>query len=357
VKAIKLGAYDFQQKPFDPKTPVVSIERALEHKRLKEEANQLRRAITSLKGAPPTIASPLMKEVTKKVEKVAVSDIPILITGESGAGKEVIADLCHSLSKFSDGPLIKVNCPALPKDQIETELFGAEEGVGGVDHRRPGLFEQAKGGTILLDEISEMPIELQTKLLRVLQDMKASPVGSEEVYDITCRILSTTNQDPKKAIADGKLREDLYYRVNALTIEVPPLRKRREDIIPLAKEFLKRYSAQADRTINGFSTDAEVRLKGFDWPGNVRQLQNIIQQAVLLSEGNQLEIDDLGISGEADDEHDAKVDKLTLMQGMERNTIIQVLKETGGNKLESARRLGIGRQTLYNKIKAYQINV
>lgn len=357
VRAIKLGAYDFQQKPFDPKTLVVSIERALENKQLREEAQQLRKPVTSLKGAAPTIASPLMKDVTKKIEKVAPSDVPVLITGESGTGKEVIADLCHALSKFSEGPLVKVNCPALPTDQIEAELFGAAAGIGGVENARAGLFEQANGGTILLDEISEMPVELQSKLLRVLQDMKANRVGSEETYDINCRIVSTTNQDPTKAITENKLREDLYYRINAVTITIPPLRQRKEDVMPLAKEFLKRYAAQADRTIGGFSSSAEDRLKSFDWPGNVRQLQNIIQQAVLLSEGALLELDDLGITGEADDENDAKVDKLTLMQGMERNTIIQVLKETGGNKLETARRLGIGRQTLYNKIKSYQITV
>jgi DNA-binding NtrC family response regulator len=356
VEATKRGAYHFQNKPVDPKNLMVLVKRALEHKQLSEQASSLRQALSTMTGgASPIFQSSAMKAVVRTVERVAPSDVAILLTGESGTGKEVIADLFHALSTRSKGPMIKVNCAALPRELIESELFGSVKGAyTGAQADREGLFRQADGGTLLLDEISEMPIDTQSKLLRVLQEKEVRPVGGRTSYKSDCRVIAATNRPPEDAIKSGKLREDLYYRISAITIALPPLRDRREDILPLANSFLKRFAAQANRVITGYTPAAADLLRKFDWPGNVRQLQNEVQRAVLMCEGKQVDVQDLSISAPRADtpEDDAN---LTLMEAMERNTIIQMLKETGGNKLETAKRLGIGRQTLYNKIKAYAI--
>ncbi len=280
----------------------------------------------------------------------------MLITGESGTGKEVISDLVHSLSPRSRNRIVKVNCAALPRELIESELFGSVKGAfTGAHTDRDGLFRQAEGGTLFLDEISEMPIDTQSKLLRVLQDQKVRPVGGKTDYQTNCRILAATNRKPEDAIKDGKLREDLYYRISAISVHLPPLRERRDDIMPLATAFLKRYSAQANRVLRGFTLQAADRLTGFDWPGNIRQLQNEIQRAVLLCEGPDVDAADLSVSDIRMVPSEGHDTSFTLLEGVERNAIIQMLRETGGNKLETAKRLGIGRQTLYNKIKAYGI--
>jgi two-component system, NtrC family, response regulator HydG len=359
VEATKRGAYYFQGKPFDGSTLKLQVERALEHKQINEENGALRRALSTMSGgSSPVFQSPGMKQVVRTIERVAPSDVSILITGESGTGKEVIADLIHSLSPRNKGPNVKVNCAALPRELIESELFGSVKGAfTGAQADREGLFRQAEGGTLLLDELSEMPIDTQSKLLRVLQEKEVRPVGGKTSYKIDCRVIAATNRVPADAIKDGKMREDLYYRISAISVYLPPLRDRREDIIPLATAFLKRFAAQANRVITGFSPQAADAMRRFDWPGNVRQLQNEVQRAVLMSEGKVIDVADLAIDTDsisADNNSEAS-SSLTLMEAMERNTILQVLKETHGNKLETAKRLGIGRQTLYNKIKAYAI--
>jgi two-component system, NtrC family, response regulator HydG len=282
----------------------------------------------------------------------------VLITGESGTGKEVIADLVHTFSPRSKGRIIKINCAALPRELIESELFGSVKGAfTGAHSDREGLFRQAEGGTLFLDEISEMPIDTQSKLLRVLQDQEVRPVGGKTAYKTNCRIVAATNRRPEDAIKDGKLREDLFYRISAISVYLPPLRERREDIMPLANSFLKRFASQANRVIKGFTPAAIERLTGFDWPGNVRQLQNEVQRAVLLCEGDQVDSADLSVTKVRTSGEESFDTNFTLLEGVERNAIVQMLKETGGNKLETAKRLGIGRQTLYNKIKAYGIEV
>jgi DNA-binding NtrC family response regulator len=358
VQATKRGAYHFINKPFDSQMLQVTLDRALENKQQKEENNSLRRAVATMSGgSAPVFQSSAVQAVVRTIERVAPSDVTILITGESGSGKEVIADLIHSLSTRAKNRIVKVNCAALPRDLIESELFGSKKGsFTGAHTDREGLFRQAEGGTLFLDEISEMPIDTQSKLLRVLQDQEVRPVGSTTSNKTNCRIIAATNRKPEDAIKDGKLREDLFYRISAISVFLPPLRERREDIMPLANAFLKRFAAQANRVLTGFTPQACERLVTFEWPGNVRQLQNEIQRAVLLSEGPGVNVTDLSISDvkfiPTEGGHDTS---FTLLEGVERNAIVQMLKETGGNKLETAKRLGIGRQTLYNKIKGYGI--
>ena len=359
VEATKRGAYHFLNKPFDTQGLLVTVERALEHKLQNQENSTLRRALSTMSGGTsPIFQSTAMQNVVRTVERVAPSDVAILITGESGSGKEVIADLIHAMSPRSKGRIIKINCAALPRELIESELFGSVKGAfTGAHSDREGLFRQAEGGTLFLDEISEMPIDTQSKLLRVLQDQEVRPVGGKVSYKTNCRLVAATNRKPDEAIKDGKLREDLFYRISAISVHLPPLRDRREDIMPLANSFMKRFVAQANRPINGFTTEATERLTAFDWPGNVRQLQNEIQRAVLLCESTEIDSTDLSITSVKPESEQMQDTNFTLLEGVERNAIVQMLKETGGNKLETAKRLGIGRQTLYNKIKAYGIEV
>jgi DNA-binding NtrC family response regulator len=359
VEATKRGAYHFLNKPLDTQSLLVTVERALEHKQQNEENSTLRRALSTMSGgATPVFVSTAMQTVVRTVERVAPSDVPILITGESGTGKEVIADLIHALSPRSKAKIIKINCAALPRELIESELFGSVKGAfTGAYTDREGFFRQAEGGTLFFDEISEMPIDTQSKLLRVLQDQEVRPVGGKTSYKTNCRLLAATNRKPEEAIKDGKLREDLFYRISAITVYLTPLRERREDIMPLADSFLTRFAAQANRVLRGFTPTAVERITAFDWPGNVRQLQNEVQRAVLLCEGSQVDAADLSITSARAATEAGFDTNFTLLEGVERNAIVQMLKETGGNKLETAKRLGIGRQTLYNKIKAYGIEV
>lgn len=358
VLATKLGAYDYIQKPFDTKRLLRSLECALEHKALNEQASTLRQALLSLSsGSSPIFVSQSMKQILRMVERVAPSEVSVFITGESGVGKEVIADLIHALSPRAKGPFIKVNCAALPRELIESELFGAVKGAyTGAHIDREGLFHQAQNGTILLDEISEMPIETQSKLLRVLQDKEIRPVGGRTTYKIDVRIIAATNRSVDDALKSGKLREDLYYRISTITIAIPPLRERKEEIIPLANLFLRKFSAQAGRVFKGFTKAAEELLLSYDWPGNVRQLQNEIQRAVLVADGLLIDAKDL-LTGIVTTVRDVPPSGLTLWQVIERDAIIQVLRECNGKKLIAAKRLGMGRQTLYNKIKEYSIKI
>jgi DNA-binding NtrC family response regulator len=359
VEAGRGGAYNFLAKPFENQKLLADVKCAVERKEQNEENNTLRRALETMSGtASPIFRSAAMQDVVRTVERIAPSDVTILITGESGTGKEVIADLIHALSPRSKNKIIKINCAALPRELIESELFGSVKGAfTGAHADREGLFRQAEGGTLMLDEISEMPVDTQSKLLRVLQDQEVRPVGGKSSYKTNCRLIASTNRKPEDAIKESKLREDLYYRISAISVHLPPLRDRRDDILPLANAFLKRFAAQANRDIRCFKPEAIERLTAFDWPGNVRQLQNEVQRTVLLCEGNEVSASDLSVTNAKPESTDDSDTSFTLLEGVERNAIIQTLKETGGNKLETAKRLGIGRQTLYNKIKAYGIEV
>ena len=359
VEATKRGASNFLSKPFENEKLLVDVKCAVERRQQSQENNNLRQALEAMSGTvSPVFGSPIMQDVVRTVERVAKSEVTVLITGESGTGKEVIADLLHAMSRRSKGRIIKINCAALPRELIESELFGSVRGAfTGAHTDREGLFRQAEDGTLFLDEISEMPIDTQSKLLRVLQDQEVRPVGGKTTYKTNCRLVAATNRKPEEAIKEGKMREDLFYRISAISVHLPPLRERREDIMPLCHAFLKRFAAQANRPLTGFTESAIERITAFDWPGNVRQLQNEVQRAVLLCEGNTVDASDLSISTAKTAGVESQDTNFTLLEGVERNAIIQMLKETGGNKLEAAKRLGIGRQTLYNQIKAYGIEV
>jgi two-component system, NtrC family, response regulator HydG len=360
IEAGRRGAYNFLTKPFENEKLLADVKCAIERKEQSAENLTLRRALETMSGAAsPIFRSPAMQEVVRTVERVAPNDVTVLITGESGSGKEVIADLLHTLSPRSKNKIIKINCAALPRELIESELFGSVKGAfTGANSDREGLFRQAEGGTLFLDEISEMPIDTQSKLLRVLQDQEVRPVGGKATYKTNCRIVAATNRKPDVAIKDGKLREDLFYRISAISVHLPPLRDRKDDVMALAGVFLKRFAAQANRDIRGFTQPAIDRLTDFEWPGNVRQLQNEIQRAVLLCEGTEIDAVDLSIAASKPIEHSEETDTdYTLLESVERNVIVQTLKAAAGNKLEAAKRLGIGRQTLYNKLKAYGIEV
>ena len=355
VEATKRGAFHFVTKPYNEGLFPL-LERALERKLQTQENKDLIDTLKRISGdASPIFHSAPMRAVMRTIERIAPSDVSVLITGESGTGKEVVADLVHTLSPRNKGPFIKINCAALPRELIESELFGSVKGAfTGALGDREGLFRQAEGGTLLLDELSEMPVDTQSKLLRVLQEKEVRPVGGKTSYKTDCRVIASTNRRVEEAIKEAKLREDLYYRISAISVHLPPLRERREDVLHLARAFLKRFASQAGRPITDFTPAACERLRKCDWPGNVRQLQNEVQRAVLMCDGQMIDVHDLSVTdapagGETNDEN------LTLMEAMERNKIIEVLRETGGNKLETAKRLGIGRQTLYNKIKAYAI--
>ena len=290
VEAGRGGAYNFLAKPFENQKLLADVKCAIERKEQNQENNTLRRALETMSGtASPIFRSAAMQDVVRTVERIAPSDVTILITGESGTGKEVIADLIHALSPRSKNKIIKINCAALPRELIESELFGSVKGAfTGAHTDREGLFRQAEGGTLMLDEISEMPVDTQSKLLRVLQDQEVRPVGGKSSYKTNCRLIASTNRKPEEAIKESKLREDLFYRISAISVHLPPLRDRRDDILPLANSFLKRFAAQANRDIRGFKPEAIERLTAFDWPGNVRQLQNEVQRTVLLCEGNEV---------------------------------------------------------------------
>src|SRR2546421_282894 len=297
VEATKRGAFHFQTKPHNEGLYSL-VERALERKQQTQENSKLIDALKRISGdSSPIFQCAAMKAVMRTIERIAPSDVSILITGESGTGKEVVANLVHTLSPRNKGPFIKINCAALPRELIESELFGSVKGAFTGSHGdREGLFRQAEGGTLLLDELSEMPIDTQSKLLRVLQEKEVRPVGGRTSYKTDCRILVATNRQVDEAIKEGKLREDLYYRISAISVALPPLRDRREDILPLARAFLKRFAAQANRPLTDFTPEACERRRKHDRPGNVRQLQNEVQRAVLMCEGKMGDVQDLSIA-------------------------------------------------------------
>ncbi len=359
VEAIKLGAFDYLTKPFEDKQLLATIEKVLRFKKLEDENRFLKGQLVGQKFFKNIIGvSKPFKDLMGLVEKVAPTDTTILLTGESGTGKEVIARAIHLKSLRTNEPLIAVNCAAIPKELIESELFGHVRGAftGAVKDKK-GKFELAGGGTLMLDEISELHIELQAKLLRVIQERVIEPIGAEKTQEIDIRLIAATNVDLKKRVADGKFREDLFYRLNIIPINVPSLRERVDDIKVLLKEFLHRFSPKQSIDIDDNLLDKLIKYK---WPGNIRELENLVERMVILRKSNLLTLSDLpsdfGIGIKPDISGNSNADKNNLsFHESQKNLIIDALNRHAWNKTQAANYLDIPRHVLLYRLKKYEI--
>jgi two-component system, NtrC family, response regulator AtoC len=358
VAAMRAGAYDYITKPLKSDVLAVAVTRALDHVRLRGELKALRSAVPrdrARHGIAGT--SRAIRDTVDMIERVASSDATVLITGESGTGKELVARALHELSARRDQPFIAINCAAMPAPLLESELFGHVRGAF-TDARqaRQGLLVQAGSGTILLDEIGEMPIEMQVKLLRVLQERSVRPVGSDEEIPIRARVVTATNRNLEIEVEDKRFREDLYYRINVVPISVPPLRARMEDVLLLGQHFLRRVAAQIKKPVEGISAPAARKMLAYDWPGNVRELENCMERAVALSNHTEITVDDLPAKLCEHSASQIVVDlqsppELITIDEMTRRYVRHVLAATSGNKTHAARVLGIDRRSLYRRLE------
>ncbi|OGK80369.1 MAG: Fis family transcriptional regulator [Candidatus Rokubacteria bacterium RBG_16_73_20] len=355
VEAMKEGAYDFLTKPFD-RAPLVRVARqAVERRRLVLENRRLRRRLDDLAGAEELVGrSPQIQEVLRLVKQVAPTTTTVLIQGESGTGKELVARAIHQLSPRRERPFVRVNCAALPDTLLESELFGHEKGAfTGAVARRQGRFEVADGGTLLLDEIGDLSAVAQAKVLRVLQEGEFEPVGASRTVRVDVRVLAATNQDLTRLVGEKRFREDLYYRLHVISVTVPPLRERREDVTLLAQHFLQRFAARNHRTLEGFTEAALARLADYAWPGNVRELEHAVERAVVLAQGPFVDVGDLPEAvGQA--EPSSRVVPIPIgmpLEEVEQRLIEETLRQTKGDKELAAKLLGIASRTIYRKLK------
>ena len=365
VAALKQGAHDYLTKPLDFDKLRLTIDRTIEHNRLKEEVRMLRETLGHKFDSRNIIGnSPAMQRLLETVAQVAASEATVLISGESGTGKELIAGAIHFNSPRKDGPLVKINCAAITETLLESELFGHEKGAfTGADRRKEGRFSQAHGGTLFLDEVSEMSLMMQVKLLRALQEREFNRVGGEETVQVDVRVIAATNKDLMEQINKGVFREDLYYRLNVVDLQVPPLTDRKEDIPLLAQHFLEKFAAKNSKEIVGFTPEAMNSLIRYGWPGNVRELMNAVERGVVLARTNHLDIGDFPFikSAMRQGDPDATDAGALQMKGdkpleeIEKAAILSTLQAARGNKSEAARRLGITRKTLHKKLKAYGV--
>ena len=355
VDAMRRGAYDFIEKPFSTTTTLNVVRKALEKQRLRAENQQLRRRLRQMQGGSQIIgSSPVMQQSIATARQVADSTATVLLTGESGTGKEVFASALHAWSPRDERPMIRVSCAALPESLLEAELFGYEKGAfTGATNRRKGRFEAAHGGTLFLDEVGEMSPTTQVKLLRVLQESVIERLGGNQVIPVDVRIVAATNADLAEMVEEGRFREDLFYRLNVINMELPALRHRGEDVILLADFFLQKYNEKNSKNLKGFTPDALEALTGYAWPGNVRELENAIERAVVLAKQEMIELADLPervISGPQ------RVDALniavgTTLRDAEMQLIRATLESTGGDKETAANILGIASRTIYRKLQ------
>ena len=360
VDALRLGAYDYLTKPLELDELKLALERALDHTRLARESQEPGRA-QSEASSLLLGRSEAMRELVEMVETVAPTEATVLVSGESGTGKELVARAIQAASTRRDKPFVTINCAALAENLLESELFGHEKGAfTGADRRREGRFVQAHGGTLFLDEIGEMPLSLQAKLLRVLQQGEVQRVGCDETIKVDVRVIAATNRVLADEVAAGRFREDLFYRLNVIGLEVPPLRARREDIPLLASTFLERHAAANRKTIKGFTPQAMDAMLRYGWPGNVRELENAVERAVILSGGEYVAERALPLAVQNAPVPDADGEELALgsmsLEDVERKAIEATLRETEDNKSEAARRLGITRATLHSKLKKYGLD-
>lgn len=365
VEAIKSGAYDYLIKPLDFEVLKLSIERASEHAGLRVENRALKKHLQTDYDIANIIGrSQPMKNLLEMMSMIAPSEATVLITGDSGTGKELIARSLHFNSPRKGKPLVVVNGAAITETLLESELFGHEKGsFTGADKRREGRFMQADRGTIFLDEIGETSSTMQAKLLRVLQEKEIQRVGGEETLKVDVRIIAATNRDLEKDVAEEKFREDLFYRLNVMPLNVPPLRERQDDIPLLAQHFLKKFSDKNRKALKGFVPLAMNMLVNYDWPGNVRELENAIERAVILATGEHITEAQLplNITEQYDELDIPSTQKTQILDGthsledIEKEAILAALKASDGNKAEAARRLGVTRKTLHNKLKSYTL--
>jgi two-component system response regulator HydG len=357
VQAMKSGAYDYVTKPFSLEELKLLLDRVAGHLRLKTENRMLREKIKSKQGFGSIIGrAPEMEKLYRIIAKAAQSSHPVLILGESGTGKELVARSIHFSGPFQDKPFIPVDCGSLVPTLIESELFGYVKGAfTGAQQAKDGLLAIAEGGTVFLDEIGELPVDLQAKLLRAIQEKEIRPVGSTKRVPINVRILAATNRDLEQAVAQGSFRRDLYFRLNVLSLRIPPLRERRQDIPVLVEHFLERLNRSSEQP-HTISDAAMKSMLAYDWPGNVRQLENCLERACALSTGPELQIADLPSSiTEVSRGMDSPPvgSKILAMSEVERQTILSAIQQLNGDKLLAARLLGIGKTTLYRKLKEY----
>jgi len=358
IRAVKLGAYDYLPKPFETDHLLLLIDKALGERALRSEVMHLREEVSRRDRLDNIIGrSPAMQEVFDLIRRMAASPASVLITGDSGTGKELVARAIHAHGPRKARPFVAMNCSAIPETLLESELFGYARGAHSTARSdREGLLVEADGGTLFLDEIAEMPLALQPKLLRVLQDGEVRPLGTNKVERVDVRVIAATNRDLAAHLREGHLREDLYYRLNVVQIHLPPLRGRSEDVLPLAEHFLARSAARAGKALRGFTEDAKKIMLAYTFPGNVRELENMVERAVALAEGDLIGPDDLPPVMRQRKSQDrlstAVAQGLTLDQ-LEREYIERVLDAEGGNKTRAALRLGLDRKTLYRKLEEY----
>ena len=373
IESIKRGAYHFISKPYAPEELLSLIEKAQEKQsllretaELRERTHELEKRLEMVEVQPgPVFKSKAMQEIDGLITAMAPSDANVLITGESGVGKEVIANIIHARSRRANEPIVKLNCAAFPSAMIEGELFGYVKGAfTGAMNDFPGMIAAADNGTLFLDEISDMPADLQTRFLRVLQEREYRSLGSTRTLKANFRVIAATNQPVPQALAENRLRSDLYYRLNTFQIEVPPLRQRKQDIPPLVALFVKQFAQQLGKAEPAIAPDAFQKLLDYSWPGNVRELQNAIEYAVVLARENLIGVKELPAEvqlppalQQSERVSLPKQGGVQSLDDLERNAIVQALAQCHGNKKKAAELLGIQRPTLYNKLKRYAIEV
>ena len=361
VEAMKKGAFDFLTKPVDTEQLRQVLDRALERSSAFERAERYRKNLRETGAFGRMVgSSPAMVKLHDLLAKIGPSAASVLIVGESGTGKELVARTLHELSPRQKARFVAVNCAAIPETLLESEIFGHERGAfTGAEGRRQGLFELAGGGTLFLDEVAEMAPATQAKLLRVLEERSFRRLGGSEEIHVDVRVLAATNHDPVKALEEGKLREDLYYRLNVFTLELPPLRERKEDISLLVAAFIREVNERNQRSVVGIEDDAREALRSYHWPGNLRELRNVIERSVIVAKGSRIRKEDLPtpvLSPQARSKPEAAVEFPvgTTVDEAERSLILKTLDATGQNKTKAAEILGISLKTLHNKLKKYR---
>jgi len=360
IAAIRAGAYDFITKPFQMEALLLTLDRAIQYRNLQEEVKRLRTAVEGSRAVPGLVGeSSPMRKLADEIARVADSESSVLVTGETGTGKELVARAIHARSRRREGPFVPVSCSAVPEQLLESELFGHVKGAfTDAKAARKGLFLQSIGGTLFLDEIGEMPMDLQPKLLRALQERRVRPVGGDEEVPVDTRIIAATNRDLETAVEERQFREDLFFRINVIRLDMPPLRARGGDILVLAQHFLEQFARRTGKAVKGITSAAAEKMLNYSWPGNVRELENCIERAVVFTRYEELIVEDLPekvrnysrsqvlIAGDDPSE-------LVSLEEAERRYILRVLEAVGGNKSAAARVLGLDRRTLYRKIERF----